>query len=667
MACRSVAIVIEETPGESIDTPWFLLDARNLLLGWRSLPAPQGQFSCRDLIDSLVLELGPEWQLWLRHVPLDADFIRVRAGQVFIVDVPRHRTTAPMDATETSRPPDQGGGGNPAADTSSGTLVGAAAPLETQARHPNFAERGDDGEAPSDDNPGPPFGPVDTSREPVAYMDVPFLILLPNYAHEWVSVRLPVGVPITDALNAAARARHPSTAVRMPILCAVHPQPCDGIVLTAGMPVWHHPGAIIVIDSRAVNDRLFAIHITSPCRRHDLLHLAGISDDGIIEVFFRDLPWPLPATSHIDPTNGDLVVIRPGNAGIHFVSSLADMFLSSAGWRTCPEVEPNNSDAAWILGPSGPVTVRVPLQRQHRARHEIANCVGLPLNSVVITPAFGGVGDFVDRGDLMRNVVVARPMESPAGIRAPFCPVCILDVRPLLLQFDWVPCSEGIFDPTPIIDRFRHRCPPGYRLGRIVDGASFRTLDGPFLIQDGDVITLALRMDSSVGFADGPPAGGMDEDPSNAGEPSSGTGHVGDTSHGADTRLQGGYPSGTLPDTSTGPADAPESCCLEGINHLFTSDEQPRRLGPVDTWLWGLRRDALPESLPETTPVLTSCCVADIAVQSWALCVRTSPCPRLHGVALAVCDPSAYALPFGDLILGTQPSKALRIWNHWLC
>ncbi|CAE7740408.1 hypothetical protein AK812_SmicGene37931 [Symbiodinium microadriaticum] len=78
------------------------------------------------------------------------------------------------------------------------------------------------------------------------------------------------------------------------------------------MPFWKSPGSVIAIDSRAVNDKLFAVHIVGTCYRHDFLKLAGLAADAEDEVYFRDLPWPLPDQSPVVPQHGDLVLIRHG-------------------------------------------------------------------------------------------------------------------------------------------------------------------------------------------------------------------------------------------------------------------------------------------------------------------------------------------------------------------
>ena len=500
MPCRSVVIVCEEVPFTAARTVWVLLDVRSLLLGWRSVPAPRGQISCRDVIDALLRELGNGWRLWLRQVPLDADILEVSDGQTFTVDVlfdqddgpnnhvaatvtaplrhPTHNSTSGHDADE------------PVAPAIGVTTAADASPPDQHAGEECRSPTHNDAVSSRDGTSG-------VVQHATAYAQVPFLLLSQHYAHEWVPVRIAVGSDVADALDAAAVARNPARAVRVPVLCAVHPQPCGDTALAVCCPEWEYTGAIVAIDSRAVNGRVFAEQIAGQSCRQDFLRLAGISAVNGVEVYFRDLPWPLPDDQPVRPISGDLVLIRPRVAALHYVTSLADMLLAEEGWGTCPPEHDNLSDVAWVLGPDGPFPLQVPVHRQHRVHHEIANSIGLQARGVSLTPAFGGISDFAFRGTLLRNVVVARVIENgdqSGQENHPVC-ICILDLRPILLGFDWVSCPEGIFSPYRVLLRLQNRCPPGYNIGRIVNGASFQRLQRPFVVQNGDVITLAFRWD----------------------------------------------------------------------------------------------------------------------------------------------------------------------------
>ena len=497
--CRSVIVVSEGAPLGDPALHWVLLDARALFLGWRSIPAPYGQISCRSVIDGLLNEIGSGWRLWLRDVPFSADLIDTREGQIFTVEVIHERLVRPLNGPDAANAPaaaptvaasnrvadgePAGIRNTPAAGTQTGSQIGGS-DLPTDHAHSDGWDNHQ-----HDNSDLSSVSPVLSPN----YTVVPFVVLKQNYDHEWITVRLALGTEIHEALNAAAAARPPAVAVRVPTLCAVHPQPSSSLALAVGLPAWPHPGSIVAIDSRTSNGRLFASQVIGHCYRHDFLKLAGLADTNDYEVYFRDLPWPLPADSPVHPGNGDLVLICPRAARHHVVNSLADMLQSVTDWEPAPAHADNYSDIAWVLGPAGPSALQVPSQRQHRARYDIATHTGILHRDLALSPAFRGVSDFAERGVLMRNVVVARSLHDPGDDNRDWALVCILDLRPILLGFDWVLCPNGIFLPERIQARFLHRCPPGFRLGRIVHDACFCDLQDPFLIQDGDVVTLAFR------------------------------------------------------------------------------------------------------------------------------------------------------------------------------
>ena len=520
--CRSVVIASEAGPTSGAAPSWVLVDVRGLFLGWRAISAYERQISCRDILDALLQELGSGWRLWFRNLPQHTDILEVRNGQVFVVEVLHERIVPPHAFPEDPRLIHAAASSDIAPASGGGERTDRGANVDADRSSFQTGEDGapPNGEAgPEADNSEAPQGTQATGSA-CSFTEVTFLLLKPNYVHEWVSARLPIGIAVPEALTAAASARHPEASVRMPTLCAVHPQPCTDVALVVCMPFWKSPGSVIAIDSRAVNDKLFAVHIVGTCYRHDFLKLAGLAADAEDEVYFRDLPWPLPDQSPVVPQHGDLVLIRPRTAGAHVVGSLADMLLSNRTWASAGGLPENNSDTAWVLGPEGPFALTVPVSRQHRARHEIASSLGLRVTELRLSPAFGGVSDFLNLGMLLRNVVVARPIVANVESNSTQECVCILDLRPILLGFDWLRCPSGIFLPDQVVARFASRCPRGHCLGRIVSGASFSRLDDPFLIQDGDVVTLAFHSDSTepieaaTGPQDGPPPSppGWDDD-----------------------------------------------------------------------------------------------------------------------------------------------------------
>ena len=239
LPCRSVVIVNEAITQAQVMLPWILVDARGLFLGWRAQPAPGGQFSCRDCLDGILQELGSGWRLWFRDVPLQADILEVRTGQVFVVEIIYERPVSrlgnlanalPSDAVESSAGADPPVSGAPDAPADTAGVVTGQAGYRANDYGPSQPSRiSADAHDITNDSSPPEQGGLGVEDD---FADISFLLLKQNYVHEWVSVRLPTGTAVSDALNAAASARHPADSVRMPVLCAVHPQPRADVAMT---------------------------------------------------------------------------------------------------------------------------------------------------------------------------------------------------------------------------------------------------------------------------------------------------------------------------------------------------------------------------------------------------------------------------------------------------
>ncbi|CAE7896755.1 unnamed protein product [Symbiodinium necroappetens] len=304
--CRSVIIVSEADPQNHADTSWILIDVRGLFLGWRSIPAPRGQISCRDILDDLLRELGSGWRLWFRDLPLHTDLLEVRTGQIFVVEVLHDRAIPPAGRIQEVQPDEAADGpvdalSHGSADrnpSASGDPGGSSA---ASAAEPHSV-LGADGVTPD-----PPTDAGSHDRQGlqtgVAFAEVPFLLLKPNFAQ---------------------------------------------VALVVCMPHWRHPGSIIAIDGRAINNRM--------------------------------VTW------------------------LSFGQS-TQAFISFIAWQ------------------------------------------------IVYRPGMGG-------------------QSQPIG-----------NIEP----------DKQSLRALAFVTRFAGRCPPGYCIGRIVQGTRFCPLQDPFLIQDGDVVTLAFR------------------------------------------------------------------------------------------------------------------------------------------------------------------------------
>ncbi|CAE7805203.1 Shprh [Symbiodinium sp. KB8] len=274
---------------------------------------------------------------------------------------------------------------------------------------------------------------------------------------------------VADILQQLQSRRTPHAAACLPRLVAVHPQPCLDHAIILSMPIWHCDGAVVVIDSRRVNSKCSAIQIGTRATRYGILVAAGLDDEHELDVYVRDLPWPLVDGAFADLRHGDLVLVARRRAQAHTVASLQDMLGSVVGWDPNFQLPRRSREVAWVLGPDS-FCLAVSRPGQQLLIRDLAAEIGIPEGQLVLRPARPAIDDFDRLGQGVDNVVVATSLSEPRLGDHPDRPICYIDFRPLLLQIDWYPCPEGYLSAAPIVERMRSRCPAGYELGIVRNG-----------------------------------------------------------------------------------------------------------------------------------------------------------------------------------------------------
>ncbi|CAE7725799.1 unnamed protein product [Symbiodinium microadriaticum] len=140
-------------------------------------------------------------------------------------------------------------------------------------------------------------------------------------------------VPLAnEGQHQVSAARLPTDAARLPVIQAVFPQPQGSHALCIASPEWETSGAIVAVDCRSLDGRLFALHLVGRVTRGGLLIAAQIPEDADVTVYIGNQPWPLVDGPSVDLIPGELFFITPSGAPHHVVVSLQDMLVSPGGW-----------------------------------------------------------------------------------------------------------------------------------------------------------------------------------------------------------------------------------------------------------------------------------------------------------------------------------------------
>ena len=313
----------------------------------------------------------------------------------------------------------------------------------------SFSQEDNPGEVDNDDpdnDEGPPAQDGGTGQEvgrtdECPYVACSFLLLGPNYIAEHIELRLPVGIGVEEAINRVAAARAPSDTVRMPRVYNVHPQPRGTHALCITAPAWDFLGAIVVVDSRGINGRLFALHLAGFVNRAGLLNAAGIPQDAAVEVYIGNQPWPLVDGPYVGLCNGELVLIVSPRAHHHVIAGLQDMLASVDGWD--PAFDPSRHlyggfiAHTWLMSDDASGFFILQPERRRQVRQDIAFFLNVSSRELVIQAAHLTAQDFAYKGVAASTVLAAlRSTEFLPSYRSRPV-ICFIDARAVLLTITW--------------------------------------------------------------------------------------------------------------------------------------------------------------------------------------------------------------------------------------
>ena len=149
------------------------------------------------------------------------------------------------------------------------------------------------------------------------------------------------------------------------------------------------------------------------------------------------------------------------------------------------------AERAWIVADDSRLCYTVsPARRQH-FRLDLARVLAVPPGRLTLCPARPPIHNQAYRGQLVRHLYVATGIPAPLP-RAERAPICLLDLRPILLSFSWYFAPAGVLQVAPLLERFAPRAPEGFALGFSRDDGPIERLHRPLAVEDGDVIGIHL-------------------------------------------------------------------------------------------------------------------------------------------------------------------------------
>ena len=315
-----------------------------------------------------------------------------------------------------------------------------------------------------------------------------FYLLGQDCIAEWMAVRLPLAVSVADATPLIQAARYPHQAERFPSLVPVRPQPWQQAALCVAMPVWEFAGVLVAFDLSGIDGGVFSLAVPGRVTRRTLLLAAELDEYANHAVFVRTMPWPVPEGFPIELTHGDLIQIVPAGVIATFRSDLAAMLRTADGWDPDWLIPGDYAERAWVIADDRHLCFTVAPTRRRHFRQDLAEVLAVSARQLLLRPAQDPLTDHAFRGQLVRHLYVATGLTTVPSVAR--CPICFLDLRPILLGFSWYYVPAGILTHQRVHDRFSPRIPEGYALGFSKAGSPICPFDRPLQVSDGDVVAI---------------------------------------------------------------------------------------------------------------------------------------------------------------------------------
>ncbi|CAE7889137.1 hypothetical protein AK812_SmicGene17289 [Symbiodinium microadriaticum] len=331
----------------------------------------------------------------------------------------------------------------------------------------DVSQRTDQEESHDDDSSVPPdaasgVDQVSPWTTAMANICIPYTVAAVDYAPEHGAISVTFPVSLSDVTDSVAQVRPRPAHDRFPVLVPVDPQPDQEQAYFVACPGWGIQGNCIFFDTRAVDGRMFVVNLPAYTDRQGLLRTAQLEGTPFLQVFFREMPWPLQDERRIFLSPGDLVCICPLDYDRVAPATLEERLLDPSSW---PAQEPEHhalSRLMWVMTEDSFQMVPTTALRGSNMRRAIASSLGLDPLTLRVSTAVPGVSDFSFRGWNTESVVVAVSNNDRTWGPPPADCTYIIDKRALLLGITWGTAWGGIVNLQTHFDSLEGWCPMGF-------------------------------------------------------------------------------------------------------------------------------------------------------------------------------------------------------------
>ena len=295
-----------------------------------------------------------------------------------------------------------------------------------------------------------------------------FHVLIPDYHAEVFQVQLRSPCTVASALDTVADTRDGDTAIHFDRLCPAHPQPDPSFACVLALPPWDAHRRVGVMDTRAIDGRLFAHTMPERLNRSSFLLHLEVPDSPGLQVYLRDAL--MDHTTWYDLQLGDTVTVLPADFRYMPGHSLSSMLQRSWGWANpCPTFGGVEGPIFCLLSEESRALLRVNLDTITTSaffKQEAARLMRYELHKVTVCPTVPRLRNFAHRGNHCEAIVAATENISripvPPGRLLPRQYILFLDKRLLLLSVTWLTVPHGVLDYDKFLRSVQDLAPAGY-------------------------------------------------------------------------------------------------------------------------------------------------------------------------------------------------------------
>ena len=287
-----------------------------------------------------------------------------------------------------------------------------------------------------------------------------FVIIIPEYAPEYVELQLLLPQTSEEALEVLATCRHQDSVADFPELLPAEPQPDPRQAYVLATPAWARECEIVCCDLTMFDGRIFAAALPSEADRATLLNAVGLSSASNVEIHVPGVGVVADYRMLLRLRSGMCISYVEQGQHLGQYVTLDEMLRTHLAWGP-PQYPGHEDEDRFCLVADG--FYRDFLLQPARApfyRADIAARFGLSPITLQLCPAQPRIQDVQIYGRRCRTVAAVGTSLTPhdpdhdiAGI---------LDCRPILEGWHRVATNGGCLDVGALRRAFSQNAPEGF-------------------------------------------------------------------------------------------------------------------------------------------------------------------------------------------------------------